>query len=139
MGDFLTISTRIFNAAVGIGEMYSTWSSKNYRKQKLTNWKNHLLFKKLRKGFGHVLVKGELLNLLMKFYNSSTLASSVNAPFIALIPKLNCPVEVSHYRPISLICSLYKILAKVLSRRLRGVMDCNTSTRSKRKRDYKML
>ncbi|GJU10288.1 putative RNA-directed DNA polymerase, eukaryota, reverse transcriptase zinc-binding domain protein [Tanacetum coccineum] len=51
-----------------------------------------------------------------KFIKS--LARGCNASFISLIPKKADPVELSDYRPISLIGSMYKILSKVLAARL---------------------
>ncbi|KAL4324557.1 hypothetical protein GQ457_11G025030 [Hibiscus cannabinus] len=48
---------------------------------------------------------------------------NVNVSFITLIPKVSNPIDISDYRPISLIGSIYKIIAMILSRRLRQVMD----------------
>ena len=45
-----------------------------------------------------------------------------NASFIALIPKINDPQSFNDYRPISLIGCVYKILAKVLAKRLAAVL-----------------
>ena len=42
--------------------------------------------------------------------------------FIVLLPKKSLTKRISDFRPISLITSLYKIIAKVLSGRLRGVL-----------------
>lgn len=46
----------------------------------------------------------------------------INASFIALIPKVQDPQSLNQYRPISLIGSIYKIVAKLLGRRLKRVM-----------------
>lgn len=46
----------------------------------------------------------------------------LNAAFIALIPKSNHPASASDYQPISLIGSVYKLIAKVLTGRLQKVM-----------------
>lgn len=46
----------------------------------------------------------------------------VNATFLMFIPKKEGASELSDYRPISLITSLYKIIVKVLLLRLRKVM-----------------
>jgi hypothetical protein len=42
--------------------------------------------------------------------------------FITLIPKVTNPHSISEFRPISLLGSLYKIVAKVLATRLGSVM-----------------
>ena len=42
--------------------------------------------------------------------------------FIVLLPKKSLTKKISDFRPMSLITSLYKIVAKVLSGRLRGVL-----------------
>ncbi|MCH85424.1 cysteine-rich receptor-like protein kinase, partial [Trifolium medium] len=52
----------------------------------------------------------------------SSLQVGLNATFIALIPKVDSPQRLNDFRPISLVSSLYKILAKVLANRLRLVM-----------------
>ena len=47
---------------------------------------------------------------------------SLNATFLSLIPKKVNAVEVKDFRPISLVGSIYKILAKVLANRLSVVL-----------------
>ena len=47
---------------------------------------------------------------------------SLNATFIALIPKKADTVEVKDFRPISLVGGVYKILAKVLAIQLHMVL-----------------
>ena len=48
---------------------------------------------------------------------------SLNASFIALIPKRHNTTNIRDFRPISLIGSVYKLLSKVLANRLKGVLD----------------
>lgn len=43
--------------------------------------------------------------------------------FVILIPKVTSPLALKDFRPISLLGTLYKILSKVLVRRLPGVMN----------------
>jgi len=50
------------------------------------------------------------------------LTKGLNYTFIALIPKVNSPQQLNDFRPISLVGSLYKVLAKVLANRLRLVI-----------------
>ena len=56
------------------------------------------------------------------FHVSSQFEKSLNATFIALIPKKAAAVEIKDFRPISLVRGVYKILAKVLAFRLRLVL-----------------
>ncbi|GJT34824.1 putative RNA-directed DNA polymerase, eukaryota, reverse transcriptase zinc-binding domain protein [Tanacetum coccineum] len=46
-----------------------------------------------------------------------------NSSFITLIPKVSNPINVNDFRPISLIGTHYKIIAKVLANRLSKVVD----------------
>ena len=56
------------------------------------------------------------------FHVSSQFEKSLNATFIALIPKKAAAMEIKDFRPISLVRGVYKILAKVLASRLRLVL-----------------
>jgi hypothetical protein len=72
--------------------------------------------------FWEVLEK-EVMRLFEEFYVSASLPSCFSSYFITLIPKILSPHHVSDFRPISLLGSLYKLLAKVLARRLGNVMN----------------
>ena len=50
-------------------------------------------------------------------------SKSLNATFITLIPKKNGASNIRDFRPISLVGSVYKILAKVLTNCLKEVLD----------------
>lgn len=50
------------------------------------------------------------------------LLKGLNSSFVALIPKKDNPTSLVDFRPISLIGSVYKILAKVLVARLKLVL-----------------
>ncbi|MCH89354.1 cysteine-rich receptor-like protein kinase, partial [Trifolium medium] len=54
---------------------------------------------------------------------SATLPKAITASFLALIPKKDHLQALSDYRPICLVSSLYKILSKVLSARLKKVLE----------------
>nr|GFB93328.1 RNA-directed DNA polymerase, eukaryota [Tanacetum cinerariifolium] len=68
----------------------------------------------LNKKRGRLTIRGVLVDEISKGGNSS---------FITLIPKVPNANMVKDFRPISLIGSLYKIIAKVLTNRLVTVLD----------------
>ncbi|RVW46188.1 Transposon TX1 uncharacterized 149 kDa protein [Vitis vinifera] len=68
------------------------------------------------------VIKEELVRVFAEFHRSGIINQSTNASFIVLLPKKSLTKRISDFRPISLITSLYKITAKVLSGRLRGVL-----------------
>lgn len=59
---------------------------------------------------------------MTEFHNNGRLAKGCNDSFIVLIPKKEGCAGLKDFRPISLISSLYKIIAKVLARRMKVVM-----------------
>ena len=69
------------------------------------------------------LIKRDIMNFLLEFYQIRILLKEIVISFIALIVKNQCPESLYDLRPISLIGSLYKILTKVLANRLHKVMD----------------
>ncbi|RVW33934.1 Transposon TX1 uncharacterized 149 kDa protein [Vitis vinifera] len=68
------------------------------------------------------VIKEDLVRVFAEFHRSGIINQSTNASFIVLIPKKSLSKRISDFRPISLITSLYKIIAKVFSGRLRGVL-----------------
>lgn len=52
---------------------------------------------------------------VLQFFSSSILPPGCNSSFIALIPKTQEAKVVKDFRPISLIGSVYKIIAKILA------------------------
>ncbi|GMP55749.1 hypothetical protein CsSME_00020479 [Camellia sinensis var. sinensis] len=68
------------------------------------------------------ILKHEIMQFFKEFHQNSRLTYGINSTFITLIPKLENPINLSDYRPISLVSSLYKILAKVLTHRLKPVL-----------------
>ncbi|RVX12400.1 Transposon TX1 uncharacterized 149 kDa protein [Vitis vinifera] len=68
------------------------------------------------------VIKEDLVRVFDEFHRSGIINQSTNASFIVLLPKKSMAKKISDYRPISLITSLYKIIAKVLVGRLRGIL-----------------
>ena len=57
-----------------------------------------------------------------KFFETGVLDRQQNETHIRLIPKGSCPRQVADYRPIALCNTHYKIIAKVLTRRLKPLL-----------------
>lgn len=68
-------------------------------------------------------IKEDILAAFNFFHQNCQMVRSCNASFIALIPKKKGVVELKDYRPISLIGSVYKLLAKILAERMKRVMN----------------
>ena len=57
------------------------------------------------------------------FHKSGKIPRGCNNSFITLIPKVNDPVFIKDYRPISLIGSQYKIIGKLLANSIALVVE----------------
>jgi len=68
-------------------------------------------------------VKVDVMRFVSEFHRNGKLAKGINATFIVLIPKVDNPQRLNDFRPISLVGSMYKILAKLLANRLRLVLS----------------
>lgn len=64
----------------------------------------------------------DLLKVFDEFYISEEFYNHLNNTFITLIPKKRGARDLKDFRPISLLNSVYKIIAKTLTRRLKLVM-----------------
>lgn len=69
------------------------------------------------------LVRQNILNYVHAFFHSGSLLKSLNQIYLTLIPKINFPNEVNHFRPISLCNVTYKIISKIMVSRLKPFMD----------------
>jgi hypothetical protein len=69
------------------------------------------------------LLKGDIRVMFNQFHGNSCLPKSLLSYFVTLIPKVSSPTLLSEFRLISLLGCLYKIIAKVLAKRLAKVMD----------------
>nr|GEV79630.1 RNA-directed DNA polymerase, eukaryota, reverse transcriptase zinc-binding domain protein [Tanacetum cinerariifolium] len=69
------------------------------------------------------LIEKDVVAAVQHFFTSGNFPKGCNASFIALIPKIPNAKLVKDFRPISLIGSLYKVIAKILANRLVGVLE----------------
>ena len=58
------------------------------------------------------------MDVFQNFHTQAVYKKSLNASFLALIPKKVDDVEVKDFQPISLVGGIYKIISKVLANRL---------------------
>ena len=63
-----------------------------------------------------------LMEFFYDFFVSETFTRSLNTTFLVLIPKKGEAEDLKDFRPINLLGSLYKLLAKVLANRLKRVV-----------------
>ncbi|KAK9154956.1 hypothetical protein Sjap_002436 [Stephania japonica] len=68
------------------------------------------------------VLKQDVMAFFEDFHRNGVVNKKVNETYICLIPKGSQAGRVEDFRPISLLTSLYKLLAKVLSDRLRGTL-----------------
>ena len=67
-------------------------------------------------------MKKDVINFVNEFHKNGKLVKGINRSFITLIPKKENPKGLAKYRPISLVGSIYKIIAKLLSHMLKSVL-----------------
>ena len=58
-----------------------------------------------------------------EFHERGRFVKSLNATFLVLVPKKGGAENLKDFRPISLMESLYKLLAKVLANKIKKVME----------------
>jgi len=67
-------------------------------------------------------VSGNVMKMVTEFLSSGKFVASINATFIGLIPKKANAENIRDFRPINLVGCIYKLLSKVLARRLRSII-----------------
>nr|GEW56233.1 RNA-directed DNA polymerase, eukaryota [Tanacetum cinerariifolium] len=67
-------------------------------------------------------IENDVFEAVKYFFNSGVIPNGCNSSFLTLIPKVPDVNLVKDFRPISLIGSMYKIIAKILANRLVGVL-----------------
>jgi hypothetical protein len=64
-------------------------------------------------------IKEEVIHAVKLFFLTGTMPANVNDTAIVLIPKIDQPETLKHFRPISLCTVIYKVIAKCMVNRLR--------------------
>ncbi|WMV54824.1 hypothetical protein MTR67_048209 [Solanum verrucosum] len=68
------------------------------------------------------IIKDDVMQTIHNFHQNEVFERSLNATFVALIPKKYGAEELKDFRPISLIGGMYKIIAKLITERMKIVM-----------------
>ncbi|CAO2167262.1 unnamed protein product [Urochloa humidicola] len=68
------------------------------------------------------IIKEDVYDLCMDFFNHRIDLQSINTSFITLVPKVNNPTTMNDFRPISLLNCILKIITKMLGDRLQSVI-----------------
>ena len=68
------------------------------------------------------LVGNSVCLTIKAFFHSGHLNTEFNNNFIALLPKVDTPMNINHYRPISLCNTILKIITKPIATRLKLIM-----------------
>ena len=74
------------------------------------------------KTYWHI-VGDDVISIVLNALNSGMVHESLNATFIALIPKVKNPKQIAEFRPISLCNVVYKLIAKVVVNRLKKILS----------------
>ena len=67
-------------------------------------------------------LKEDIFDTVTKFFTYGGSLRHLNVTWVTLIPKNDNPTAIEEYRPISMVGSIYKIIAKILSSRLKEVI-----------------
>ena len=115
-----------------IGDMERVWLERKFEREEILQVVSDLEGDKAPGPDGFTMtfyhhcwrvVEKDVLAVFDEFFQHYKFEKSLNATFIALIPKKNDAFNIRDFRPISLVGSVYKILSKVLANRLRVVLD----------------
>lgn len=60
--------------------------------------------------------------MVLKAFHECTIPEKLNMTLITLVPKVESPLSMVQFRPISLCSTLYKVISKVIVARLRTIL-----------------
>ncbi|KAL0406033.1 UNVERIFIED_CONTAM: hypothetical protein Slati_3917200 [Sesamum latifolium] len=69
------------------------------------------------------VVGEDFCQAVLEFFNNGHLLKQLNATFITLIPKLQLPVKVADFRPISCCNVVYKCIMKIMVKRMQLLLE----------------
>ncbi|KAM3288232.1 hypothetical protein P3S67_021662 [Capsicum chacoense] len=65
----------------------------------------------------------DVTKVVLQFFETGTLHKPVNCTLVTLIPKVKDPSYVKEFQPISCCSVIYKLISKIITRRLQTVTD----------------
>ena len=68
------------------------------------------------------IIKRDIIEAVQSFFTTGKLYKAFNCTLVSLIPKVQNPTTVKEYRPIACCTVVYKIISKVLTNRLHGII-----------------
>jgi len=71
------------------------------------------------------LLKDDLLLVVKESQKEGRVHGPLNSTFLCLIPKKQCPSSFEDYRPIAYYNVIYKLISKIISRRLRLMLSAS--------------
>lgn len=69
------------------------------------------------------IIKVDIIDTIQGFFHSGFLSKAINETLVTLIPKIDNPLNLAHFRPISLCNVFYKIISKILVNRLKPLLN----------------
>lgn len=69
------------------------------------------------------IVGPDIIAAIKEYFSTGCMLKQANSTSITLVPKVPSPISLNDYRPISCCSVLYKIISKVLSSRLRCILN----------------
>lgn len=64
----------------------------------------------------------EVVNSITNFFNTGFLPKSTNSTILSLVPKFPGASRITDYKPISLLNTIYKVISRLLVRRLKPIL-----------------
>lgn len=65
----------------------------------------------------------DVVKMVQNVYRSGIFPRDINRSFIVLIPKIHEASTIKHFRPISLCNTIYKIISKIITDRIKPLLE----------------